>query len=62
MQGNLKPLYEFYDKFDDIGKIILEEAIVKYLNTFNKALVEIMSEISKGLYNILEMRRVNAKA
>lgn len=61
VQGNLKPLFELYDKFDDVGKRILEVSTVKYLNTFNRSLVEIMSEIRKSLYNLLEMRRVNAK-
>lgn len=55
-------LHHFYDKFNDARKITLEEAIVKYLKIFNRALVEIMSEIPKSLYDILEMRRNIAKA
>lgn len=61
MQGNLKPFSKFYDKLDDAGKRNLEEAIVKYLNIFNRDFVEIMFEIPKSLYDILEMRRGSAK-
>ncbi|XP_059068609.1 uncharacterized protein LOC131859095 [Cryptomeria japonica] len=61
MQGNLDPLFEFYDKFDDASKRTLEEATVKYLNIFNRALVEIMFEIPRSLYDNLEMRKGSVK-
>lgn len=32
------------------------------MNKFNRALVEIMSEIPKNLYDVLETRRVSAQA
>lgn len=51
---------EWYDNFDDNGKRPLEKAIVKYLNVYNKVLIEIMSEIQKSLYDIFEMRRQTA--
>lgn len=61
VQGNLKTLLEFYEKFDHVGKRTLEESTVKYLNIFDTALVEIMFEIPRSLYDILEMRRSSAK-
>lgn len=59
--GNLKPLCEWYDTFDSVGQRVLEEATIKYLNNFNMTLVEIMAELPKELYEILEMRRVSAR-
>lgn len=55
--GNLKPMFEWYDNFDDNGKMSLEEATIKYLNVQSRALVEIMSDIPKSLSDSLEMRR-----
>lgn len=43
--GNLKPLSECYDNFDDFDKRTLEEAIVEYLNVYSKALIKLMSII-----------------
>lgn len=56
--GNLKPLSEWYDNFDENGKRTLEEATVYYLNLYSKlSLIEIMSVIPKSLYEILDARR-----
>lgn len=59
--GNLRPLYEWYDTFDSANQIVLEEASIKYLNNFNMTLIEIMFVLSKGLYEVLEMRKVSAR-
>lgn len=61
VQGNLKSLFEFYDKFDEVGQRTLEEATMIYLNKFNKTLIEIMSKIPKIIYDVLECRRDSAK-
>lgn len=37
--GDLKPLLEWYENFDESIKITLEEATVEYLNVNNKALI-----------------------
>lgn len=55
--GNLKPLSELYGKFDESGKISLEEATIEYLNVYSKALIELMTVIPKSLYEILDARR-----
>jgi len=62
IHGNLKPIVKYYCTFDDANKRILEDATVKYLNTFNRALVKILSEIPTSLSSILEMRKEAAKA
>lgn len=59
--GNLKPLYELYETFDESGQRILEEATIKHMNIFNKVLVEIMFGLPKNLYDILELRRLSAR-
>lgn len=41
--------------FDTIGKRVLEEATIKYLNNFNMTLIEIMAQLPKELYEILEI-------
>lgn len=61
VQGNLKPLFEFYDKFDEDSQRTLEEATIIYLNKFNKTLIEIVSKVPKNLYDVLECRRDSAK-
>lgn len=38
--GNLKTIAEWYDNFDENGKRTLEEAIVKYLNVYSRALYQ----------------------
>lgn len=50
---NIKPLLEWYGIFDQIGQRTLEEATIKYLNIFNKTLIEIMFDIPKILYEVL---------
>lgn len=60
--GNLKPLYEWYEKFDENGKMTLEEATIEYMNVYSKSLIELMSLIPKRLYNILDIRRQKTKA
>lgn len=61
VQGNLIPLSEFYDKFDEASERTLEEATIIYLNKFSKALIEIITEVPKSLYDFLEFRRDSAK-
>lgn len=56
-QGNLKLLSQFYDRLDEKGKRSLEEATIVYLNKYSKELIEIVSEILKSLYDILDMRK-----
>lgn len=58
--GNLNPIFDWYDTFDESGKKILEEATIKHMNVFNKVLVEIMFGFPPSLYNSLESRRLSA--
>lgn len=55
--GDLKPLSEWCDNFDESSKRTLEEATVEYLNVYSKALIELMTIIPKSLYDILDARR-----
>lgn len=59
--GNLKPLCELYETFDESGQRVLEEATIKHMNIFNKVMVEIMSGLPKNLNDILQSRRLIAK-
>ncbi|XP_059070688.1 uncharacterized protein LOC131860308 [Cryptomeria japonica] len=54
--GNLNPLSEWYENFDENGKRTLEEATIEYVNVYRKALIELMSKIIKSLYKVLDMR------
>lgn len=47
--GNLRPLSEWYDNFDESGKGTLEESTIEYMNVYSKALNELMSVIPKSL-------------
>lgn len=62
VDGNLRPMTEFFDDYGDADKRVLEEATIKYLNIYNKALIEITFEIPKSLADILELRKENAKS
>lgn len=41
--------------------LVKEQATIKFLNKFNRALIEIVSKFPKSLYDVLEMRRDSAK-
>lgn len=56
-QGNLKLLSQFYNCLDEKGKMSLEEATIIYLNKYSRALIEIVSEVPKILYDILDLRK-----
>lgn len=56
-EGNLKHISDWYENCDENRKRALEEAIVEYMNVYSKALIELSSMISKGLYEILDARR-----
>lgn len=62
VHGNLKPIRVYYDNFDEANKKILEDAIIIYLNKFNRALLEILQELPKSLRKVLEMRKEVANA
>lgn len=42
---------------DDKGKTSLEEATIIYLNKYNMSLIEIVLEVPKSLYDLLEIRK-----
>lgn len=44
-EGNLKPIFKYYELLDDVEKRSIEKAIIEYLNKYNRALIQIMSEI-----------------
>lgn len=58
---NLKPIYKYYELLDDSKKRTLVEEIIKYLNKYNRALIEIMSEILQSFYDILDLRKETTK-
>lgn len=59
--GNLKPLCEWYEMFDKFDQRIIEEATIKHMNIFNKALIEIISSLLESLYEVLELRRLSSR-
>lgn len=60
-EGNLKPISKYYELLDDAKKRSIEEATIKYLNTYNRDLIEIMSEIPQSLYEIIDIRKETAR-
>lgn len=60
-EGKLKPISKYYELLDDAGKRTLEEATIEYVNKYNKALSEIMLEIPRSLYDILDRRKETAR-
>lgn len=56
-EGNLKNFLVYYDNCDESEQRSFEEAIIEYLNTYSKVLLEISSIILKELYDILDVRR-----
>lgn len=56
-EGNLKNVLVYYENCDESEQRSIEEAIIEYLNTYSKVLLEISSIILKDLYDILDARR-----
>lgn len=48
-EGNLKHVSKCYENYDENDQRAIE-AIVKYMNVYSKALIELSSMILKGLY------------
>jgi len=60
VDGNLQPMAEFYDDYNEADQKILQEATIMYLNIYNKDFIEIISLIPKSLEKELEIRKNNA--
>lgn len=55
--GNLNNVSTYNENFDDKDQREVREAIAEYIDIYIKALLELASMISKGLYDILDVRR-----
>ncbi|XP_059071295.1 uncharacterized protein LOC131865106 [Cryptomeria japonica] len=55
--GNLNNVSTYYENFDDKDQREVKEVIVKYMDVYSKALLELSSMIPKSLYDILDARR-----
>lgn len=58
---NLDNISTFFDDFDDKDKKQLEEAIVLYLDSFSRTLIELEKTLPKELYDKLEVRKLHAQ-
>ncbi|XP_059070961.1 uncharacterized protein LOC131862125 [Cryptomeria japonica] len=58
--GNLDNICSFFDNFDEEDKKQVEEAILLYLDSFSRALIELEKVFPKELYDKLEVRKLHA--
>lgn len=59
--GNLDKISTFYDDFHDKDKKQLEEAIVLYLDSFSRTLIELEKILPRELYDKLEVKKLHAQ-